>query len=347
MAMIAAAPGVLVGIIGAGAIVRSVHLPVLKAMSNVDIAWITDANFQHAKSVGSSYGIPFMQLPASLTDLPVCDAVLLAVPLSARRPYYEYYANKGVGLLAEKPFAINAEDHEQFLEGYPNHLAGCGYMRRMYANHRLLRRAVSGGWFGPLRRITVSDGGRTTRSGFDRTYQDLGVASGGGVLLNIGSHAIDSAFFITEATGYSITDSDVTWDGDTDRRAEADLTLHTVMGEPGYSCEFRLCVSWLDPQTNTVELEFDHLRVSGPTVPGADVTLHVSKTMTNPEATMKLVAENAASTTNQAFYLEWVDFLRGLDETKASEIAAFRSLVTARVIDDLLGGRNKREAALI
>ena len=48
-----------VGIIGAGVIVQTVHLPVLLAVPNIRIAWIADVREGLAHEVAKAFGVPY------------------------------------------------------------------------------------------------------------------------------------------------------------------------------------------------------------------------------------------------------------------------------------------------
>jgi predicted dehydrogenase len=332
---------VFVGVVGAGTIAGNMHLPVLKSMSEVQVAWLTDVNERKGNSVATAYEVPFVRLPPSPGDLPSCDVVLLAIPLASRPPYYELFARRNAALLAEKPFAISMEDHAQFQRAYSPGQIGCGYMRRMYSSNRLLRRIVKERWFGPLQRLRICEGARTTKTGFDGTYQDLDIAAGGGIMLAIGCHVLDLAFFITEADGFGVYSKNILFDENTDRKAQASLVLKNLQGVFGSDCDFEFCVSWLDAQSNTIELEFETARVTGHVKPGKDIEIR-SRDDVSLRAAMTPI-DDGATTSNQAFYLEWKSFLRGAQAKQPCDVAASRSLITARVIDDLVDGRNRRQ----
>lgn len=330
-----------VGIVGAGVITQNTHLPVLLNMPNVVVSWLTDADMGKAKLVADAYGIHHIKLPNAPRDLPDADIVLLAIPLVPRRSYYEQLAARGTAVFAEKPFAINSQDHKRFQQLFAPHKIGCGYMRRMYATNQLLRQAVKDLWFGPLRRIDIHEGGRTTKTGVDHSYQDLSVKEGGGILINLGCHALDLAFYISGARKFTVNENKVEFDGDTDRKAQGNITLSDLPHPVGEKCQFNFCVSWLDSQSNTIELEFDNIILVGPISPGGSIEIRGSN-QDYPSACLQDLKNNGAKTINQAFYLEWREFLTGLEESRPSIMSSAESLVTAELVDKLLDGQGKR-----
>ncbi len=84
-----------VGIVGAGEIVSRIHLPVLSACEDIHIAYVADRNSETAQSVAGSYKLTPVTAPDDLDELPRTDVVLLAVPVTARMPYYELFAKRG------------------------------------------------------------------------------------------------------------------------------------------------------------------------------------------------------------------------------------------------------------
>src|SRR5439155_1742304 len=110
-----------VGIVGAGLITRQAHLPVLRNMPNVRIAWITDANDGAARAVARAFGLLQIVLPSGPAELPDCDVVLLAIPVGARQPYFEALARRRIAVFSEKPFALSYPQHKSIAELFPPH----------------------------------------------------------------------------------------------------------------------------------------------------------------------------------------------------------------------------------
>ena len=324
-----------VGIVGAGVVTQNTHLPVLCSMPNVNVAWLTDADAIKARQIAEAYGVPHVELPQSPRELPECDVVLLAIPLPPRGFYYEQLAARGTAVFAEKPFAINNQDHQRFQQLFPSYKIGCGYMRRMYSTNRLFHQIVKEAWFGPLHRIHIREGGRTTKTGVDQSYQDLSIKDGGGILINLGCHLLDLAFFISGAQDFIVNANEVVFDGNTDRKAQGNITLLSSHGHADKRCQFDFCVSWLDNQANTVELEFEKLVLVGPISPGGTIEVW-NANKDRLLARLESGEKEGAITSNQAFFLEWREFLQGLEDLRPSIVSAGASEVTANLIDRLL-----------
>src|ERR1035438_2890084 len=123
-----------VGIVGAGEIVSRIHLPALSACEDIRIAYVADKDPEAAQSVAGSYKIAPIIVADDLERLPQTDVVLLAVPVTARLPYYDLFANRGTCVLAEKPLATGAAEGESICRLYPEYSLACGFQRRSYAS---------------------------------------------------------------------------------------------------------------------------------------------------------------------------------------------------------------------
>ncbi len=244
-----------IGILGAGSIVRNLHMPVLKSSPGVRVAWVADASAERATELGDMYRVKPVALRTP-EDLPEADGVLIAIPVGVRESYYQLLARRGVAVLAEKPFAVSAEQHRRCAALFPASRVGCAYMRRFYGSNVALRAAVASGCFGPLARIRIAEGARTTRTGLDRSPYDDRALSGGGVLISLGCHSLDQAIFISGATHFELLKSNVIVDGPIDRKVEVLVRLTGGPALPPAGCELDFCVSWLDEQDNTCEVSF-------------------------------------------------------------------------------------------
>jgi predicted dehydrogenase len=328
------APAQSVGIIGVGEIARNVHIPVLRAMPEARIAWIADINATRTSAVAMANGLNTVNLVGRQSEVPSCDAVLLAVPLPPRAQYFDLLGRAGIAVFAEKPLANTAEAHGRLLSKFDPWRLSVGYQRRQYATTRLMRRLVTEQPFGPLTSIRIAEGGRVMRAGDGGLYQDESVAAGGGITKNLGCHSLDVAFWITGARHFAVLDRQIEWDSETDRRASARITLSEVNGKVGHHCELDWTVSWLDRQPNAIQLEFEYARLLCPVQPSASVKI-LSRTgnrlyCIDPRDT------GGASTPYQACYLEWRAVLRGVASRTENEMSGRSSLLVAKLMDELL-----------
>lgn len=314
-----------VGIVGAGDIVRKVHLPVLQCLSETRVAWLHDASDTRARAVGGAYQVPVVAA-RNADELPECDVLLLAVPAPVRASYLETFRRRGAAVFCEKPFAISAQEHRRHLEGFEPHRLGCGYMRRFYNSTATIERLLRQRMLGPLRRIRVAEGGRSRGSGSGQSFlDDPRFAAAGGVLLDLGTHTLDLALQFARASAFDIEACHVQMDGGVDRHAEANIKF------PG-GIRLDFSVSWLSPQANRMVLDFDHVSLWMGLSP--DARVYMGDPL-RPVDAIELQGVGGATTFNQAFALEWRDFLAGLVSGRASRVSAHGALLTTALAEDL------------
>jgi predicted dehydrogenase len=322
-----------IGIVGAGEITRRSHLPVLVNMPDVRIAWIYDHRPERASALASAHGIPAIHALAP-HELPACDVALLAIPVEVRGDYLQHFANCRTAVFCEKPFAMSAAEHQRVTAAFAPHAIGCGYMRRFFQSTMLLRHIMAHNTFGPLLQLDISEGNRSKGSGADASYLDdprLGASRG--VLADLGCHGIDLALYISGADAFEVQSSTQVLDGNVDRKvtAQVDLRCSSNTGSP---VEFNFGVSWLDRQDNRVRLTFSHTTVwSDLSVAG---TVHVGDPQYPKEAISLSSSAAGATTYNQAFYLEWKNFLDGVRTQRESLVSARSALLTTSLVEVLL-----------
>lgn len=320
-----------IGVVGGGEISRKMHLPVLLSIPDVSVAWVYDRDPARSTALAKAYRVSSVA-DWSASAAPPVDVVLLAIPVEFRAEYLAEFAARGVAVLCEKPFALSAREHEAVVAMYADARLGCAYMRRFYHWVRLLERVCDAGWFGTLRRVRVLEGGRTRGSGVDGSFLDdpkLGRSKG--VLTDLGSHGLDVILRLVRPEHVDVLACEMVLDGNVDRRVAAQLSLSPARVGPAVEVEF--CVSWLDPQPNRIELEFEHATLWANLAPDADVYIGVPG---HASRSIRLDADvGGARNANQAFFLEWVAFLAGVRSGTESEVSARKALATTALVQSL------------
>jgi len=334
-----------IGIIGTGQVARQVHLPVLTSMPGVRVAWVADVNAASAAAVARAFKLRSVPLPLGDGNAWDCDVVLLASPVGTRGPYLAQLAKRGIAAFVEKPFARTMEEYHAYASLFPPHRIGCGFMRRTFDSTRILRDILSGGWLGRPERIVVREGGRTRGSGTDRSYFDDKNA-GGGILLELGCHALDIAMHLTGATRYRIVRQTLFFDGSPDRVAEGEVLLFRGDSDPQDPLPLEFQFSWLDDLDCGMEIHFASARLLVGHRAGSVVRMTGHPARSNggdPYDGIGLEPRGAGAVTiNQAFYLEWRDFLEGLDGTRPSAFTAESALPVTALIADLYRAERER-----
>lgn len=192
-----------IGIVGAGSVSDGYHAPVLAQFPGVRVEWVCDKDSAKAKSFAKKHGIPVSGSdPETLSDV---DAVLVAIPVGLRAQTLETAFRRGWHAFVEKPFAATLKEHDAILAAAraAGVQVGVGLMRRFYRPTMIARDLLRRNAFGPLREVWAAEGGPMRGSGRgDDWYQNDPSASGGGVLIETGSHLIDQALYIAGANSF-------------------------------------------------------------------------------------------------------------------------------------------------
>lgn len=320
-----------IGVIGTGTIATGVHLPILAAMDDVEIAWVADANEAVARAVAELHGISAVPIASTPSNLPPADVVLLAIPLPPRPAYVEHYRSTTTALLIEKPLANSAEEHRRIVSDFPDWQVSIGYQRRFYGSSVLVKSFIDTKVLGSLRTIRVVEGGRMTRTEGAGHYQSLPVRAGGGIVKNLGCHALDLSLWLTSATRFRIRDRRVAWDDETDQRCDATIELTDVAG---HRVDLEFSLSWIDRMENRIEFRFENGTLACPIAPAAEIELWsgAGKRI----ASLSVQGPERATTPRQAYYLEWRAFLDAVANRSSQPISASSNLLCAELIDALL-----------
>jgi predicted dehydrogenase len=315
-----------VGVVGTGGITTAVHLPVLRNLPGVEVAWLADRHAPAAAAAARAFGVGRVAALGDPLDLPDCDLALLAVPLHARAPYLRFFAGRGTAVFTEKPFAVTAAEHREYLGWFGGRPVACGYMRRTYAGVRALALLLRHGWLGPLRAIRYAEGARVTSGGAGAALLDRPHHEGGGVLRDLGCHGIDLVGVLTGQPAWRDVAAEIAWDGATDRQVRARFTLALADGP----CAVDFAVTWLGDTANELALVFDRAVVATGLRPDGGLTI-ADPAPGAPRRRLDLDA-GGARTFYQAFGLEWQAVLAGLAAGRAGEFDAAGSLWTTELV---------------
>jgi len=183
-----------VGIIGAGNIATTAHIPCYKVIPGVEIVGICDRNLHNAQIIASRYNIPyaFGDYREMFEGLHL-DVVSICVPNKFHHSCTLAALDAGCNVLCEKPPALTvAESEEMELIARRNHcLLSYDFQTRFSREFLDLKRTLGKGDFGYishgkaiwLRQRGIPGWGCFT----DKAMQ------GGGPLIDIGSHILDAA----------------------------------------------------------------------------------------------------------------------------------------------------------
>ena len=314
------------GILGAGQIVSNVHLPVAFALSELRLSWIADVNLEKAEAVARAFGIKHVPVPTNLVDLPQCDVLLLAIPFGERDPYYQALRQHSCALYVEKPFSRSVQHHQTICSWFPANRLACGLQRRSWGPTLLLKKLIAERMFGSLREIQFGFGSLGAIVVGGRYSSDARLA-GGGLLMEMGVHGLDTVLFVTDATAIEVRSKTMIMDHGIDVHTAAELVV-TIPGNERVDC--RIVVSCLEDTIDSIRFVFEHcvavLGNAGLTIEGLRSRcpyLITAQPQVYPLTPFETVGEH------------WSKFISGIRSGSPNWTSASTALLTTEVIEQL------------
>lgn len=181
------------GIIGAGRVTAHHHLPALAATSQVKVVALADVDSARLVPLAAQYDIASQYTDfRALLDRPDVDAVAICTPPQFHAGMAVAALNAGKHVLIEKPLALSLADCDAIIAAASANRVKTtvGFNLR---GHRLMRQAhalLDGGILGIVQAARV-----VYASGFRHREQAPAwrndMQTGGGVILEVGSHGFD------------------------------------------------------------------------------------------------------------------------------------------------------------
>jgi len=316
-----------IGIIGAGSIVETNHLPAIGAIPNATVQWIFDSNTARSQRVSKMYKIPVMQDQSVEKALEQVDICLLAIPYGVRRTYIDLCKNQAKALLVEKPFAFSKSEHEGYCRGFAPWQIAVNFQRRFYHSVSVLQKIIREQVFGQLHSIHIIQGNFTLKGGSG--YLSNKSLAGGGVIAESAVHLLDILLLITRATQLKVTSlRSLHREGlDYDTVFETDLvTLSenvSVYGE----------ISTLRNLENGIHFKFENALVSCDLSPNGNILIRENEKLRvnfllkdEPEFSE---LSSQATKINESFFIFWSQFLSGIENKRENLSSAFTSELTS------------------
>lgn len=218
-----------VAVVGAGGAAQVVHLPILKRLPEVEVSGIVDLDADKARTIANRFGIA--RATASLSelasDVPL-DAVVICSPTQAHEEGVHEALDLGCHVLCERPLATKAAAVEQLVEASKRagrHLMVAMNLRYRF-DMRVIKQFMATGELGEMifvRATWMNRRARRPRRGW-RLDAHL---SGGGVLMDLGTQAIDLVLWSLDFPAVERVAARLHRVGDVDASAAVQLALGT------------------------------------------------------------------------------------------------------------------------
>jgi predicted dehydrogenase len=187
-----------VGLIGAGQIVETAHLPAyMKHKDEIEIEAICDIHIDRAKQMADKYGIP--KVYGSHTEM-LEDCKLDAVSVCVTNRFHAAATidalNAGCHVLCEKPPAMSYEEALAMYEASKrnNRILSFNFHFRHSQEVKEVRGLIDNGTFGDIYAVRVQALRRRGIPGWGSFINKE--IQGGGPLIDIGIHMLDTALYL-------------------------------------------------------------------------------------------------------------------------------------------------------
>jgi predicted dehydrogenase len=177
------------GIVGAGAIAQS-YAQAFDKCEIARVVAVADVRAQAARALAEGLHCPSFESYQALSQEVQLDAVIICTPPSSHTEIGLYFLDRKVHLLCEKPFTTNSDDARRLLAAAKKN----GLVLTMASKFRYVTdvvRAKSMVMSGMIGDIILFENAFTSRVDMSARWNANPAVSGGGVLIDNGTHSVD------------------------------------------------------------------------------------------------------------------------------------------------------------
>lgn len=184
-------------LVGAGAIAK-VHERALQASGRSELAAVADIDTARAQELAESHGAAVYADYREMVRKERPDIAIITLPHYLHREAAIFCMEQGCHIMLEKPMALDERQCADINEAAAKHrvTVAVGHMQRFYAANRKAKEIVDSGRLGQL--VAIHERRHHPYFLPERPGWFLDKArSGGGVVINLGSHSIDRIQWLT------------------------------------------------------------------------------------------------------------------------------------------------------
>ena len=237
------------GIIGSGAVSEVYHVPAASGIRNFSITCLVDRDQERARLLARQFNVA--SVLANYTDcLGKIDAAVVATPNGSHKEIATWLLRHGIHVLCEKPLAVNVSEAQEVAKVQRE--SGCtlavAFVRRTYSNVRTAKAIIDAGALGNIRKVAISEGGGATWPSRTAYRYDRRL-SGGGCLIDTGSHLIDLLRFWF-GNAVSVRE----YLDDASGGVEASCEARLIVQVPEHPIDVTLQVTAIEPFPSRIEI---------------------------------------------------------------------------------------------
>ncbi|MCU6708752.1 Gfo/Idh/MocA family oxidoreductase [Paenibacillus sp. J5C_2022] len=217
-------------IVGAGAISEN-HLKAMQVSSRTELLAVADLDQQRLDRCAAAYSVRTYRDYKAMIRQERPDVVVITLPHFLHKEAVIWCAEQGCHVLVEKPMAMNVQECREMNEAAARNgvILAVGHMQHYFPSMIRAREILRSGRLGKV--IMMNDRRWCNYFHPDRPAWFLERAkSGGGIVVNLGSHSLDKLQWLTDSRVDKVKAS-LTYYGDRgDVEGSANLFLETTEG---------------------------------------------------------------------------------------------------------------------
>lgn len=228
-----------VGIVGLGNIGRK---RLLALPTECLLVGVNDSKHEIAAEVSAKFSVPnFSKLPDLFDSIGPEGLTIIATPHNFLSDIAEIALEKNTNVFIEKPGSISAKQLEKliYLARAKKRLIRIGYNHRFHPGVLKAKSIISSGRFGPIQLIRARYG-HGGRKGYELEWRADKIQSGGGELIDQGSHLIDLVRFFGGEVSLEFSDTPTLY---WNMNVEDNAILYGSIAQSG---KFLLHASWTE-----------------------------------------------------------------------------------------------------
>ena len=319
-----------IGIIGAGKIVESIHLPVLLNLPGIHVKWIFDKDERRSNLLSRMYSIDALRGTLPDEKVEEVDVCLIAIPYGVRDEFIRKCAHKKKAVYIEKPFAVTLAEHMAYCDLFSPPDLAVGFQRRYYKYVDDIQYIISMQLFGKLNEIYFNQGYFQLKGGSG--FMADARMSGGGVIIESAIHTLDQILQFTKATNVTVNEvHSLSRSGiDHDTKFTSTLSCGAV------SIPIISHISNMRNLNNVITLCFENKNILFK--PVADAKLYVTEkkgSQLDELKTDRIELAKSGLTVNAAFIHFWQDFIDAIQSRQVNKTNAVNSCLTTGWIEQV------------
>lgn len=306
-------------VIGAGNIAKT-HMKTLFQHDKTEVTAVADIDMERATDLANHYNVNAYADYQMMVREEKPDIAVITLPHDLHKNSAIWCIEQGCHVLLEKPMALNAKECEAILQAARKHhaIVAVGHMQHYFPVNRKAREILQSGQLGEL--VMIVDRRHYPYFLPERPDWFLHKSrSGGGVVINLGSHSIDKIQWLSGSYVKNVKASLTHFGKRGDVEGSANLFMEL---ESGVSASVSLC-GYDNVPINETELLFT----------GGSLKLEGMSKLLMSQGEYRTYQEINISEIPKPFADQWEDMLEAVEYGKKIEIIGEYGKTVTAVVD--------------